>query len=365
MLFSRIALCLTVTLAYTAHACTSDFDCSLNGECISSSGVCNCFPGWVGSTCAALNLRPANASQGMNMLPAGVSSWGGNAVEVDGKFHLYYAKMEGKGCTLNAWNSNSACWHAVGNSPQGPFTDVGVAVGVWCHGPSIHKAQDGTLVLWHIGKGNDDVARNCTKRSDNPSYFGHQGRIGYITFHTSTSPYGPWKPFGKQILPGRPGLWDSITTNPGPIHLYDGSVLLSYRGKIGSTERVGLASAPHYTGPYTRVQSNPISNHTGEDPCVVVNSGGVHVIFHDFAPTNGGHFFAKSASGPWTYASMPAYGKAVQWVNGSTTILTRRERPQFFFGNNGTPQVLYTGVVGSGESSTQASFTLAQLIGAQ
>jgi 3-oxoacyl-[acyl-carrier protein] reductase len=36
--------------------------------------------------------------------------------------------MMGANCTLNAWGNQSACWHAVGPSVVGPFTDVAEAV---------------------------------------------------------------------------------------------------------------------------------------------------------------------------------------------------------------------------------------------
>jgi hypothetical protein len=38
----------------------------------------------------------------------------------NGVYHLFYSRILGNGCTLNQWQTNSACWHAVGTNPLGP-----------------------------------------------------------------------------------------------------------------------------------------------------------------------------------------------------------------------------------------------------
>jgi hypothetical protein len=61
---------------------------------------------------------------------------------------------------------------------------------------------------------------------------------------------------------------------------------------------------------------------TGEDPCIYRDKrGNFHIVFHDFSSFNGGHTFAANMSGPWTYASGPAYNKTVLWTNGTITTV--------------------------------------------
>ena len=84
--------------------CTSDWDCSLNGDCGPAS-ECYCHKSWVGEDCNRLNVLPVakpahagapglaygrvpTASQG------GLASWGGSIVkDADGLYHLFAAEM--------------------------------------------------------------------------------------------------------------------------------------------------------------------------------------------------------------------------------------------------------------------------------
>jgi hypothetical protein len=77
----------------------------------------------------------------------------------------------------------------------------------------------------------------------------------------SQSLYGPWvrQPADAPILFGRKDRWDEITTNPAPLILPNGTVLLAYRGMNGAgTDRVGVARAASWNGPYERVTDLPV-----------------------------------------------------------------------------------------------------------
>jgi hypothetical protein len=88
-------------LASPAAACTDDDDCSLNGVCDTSSGVCACDAEWAGgdASCARLNLLPTTPGAGFH--PPNASSWGGSLVRGDdGRVHMFAALMTERECDL-------------------------------------------------------------------------------------------------------------------------------------------------------------------------------------------------------------------------------------------------------------------------
>ena len=108
-----------------------------------------------------------------------------------------------------------------------------------------------------------------------------------ITLFTSKSLEGPWTRYGTVLGPDYKGMWDEDTSNPSPWVLPNGvnttackrlfslgcvphtdgavlqTVLLMYRGctvfQPGCNgEYMGVASAPTWKGPYTRLLPRPI-----------------------------------------------------------------------------------------------------------
>lgn len=82
-------------------SCRSVADCSGAGVCDVRSGQCQCAQGWGGADCSVLqvtqHVRPCG---GGGLCEAGVSTWGGNAVQDDdGRWHLFSAIMSNN-CTL-------------------------------------------------------------------------------------------------------------------------------------------------------------------------------------------------------------------------------------------------------------------------
>jgi hypothetical protein len=87
---------LLILAAATLHAapCTTSLDCSLNGDCV--SGGCVCDAAWSGSAqCDVLAVEPSPGfdSSGYRN-SSGYHSWGGNAIEVDGTWHLFVAQVK-------------------------------------------------------------------------------------------------------------------------------------------------------------------------------------------------------------------------------------------------------------------------------
>lgn len=128
-------LLVVVALCFRIQACTTDEDCSLNGLCLPSQSIdattspatttsrqCHCDPGWIGTSCGKLDLRPAKRGMGYNHTGPNVnttgdpqykqwgnSSWGGNIVrdKEDGElYHLVYDQFA-HGCGLSGWRPNS------------------------------------------------------------------------------------------------------------------------------------------------------------------------------------------------------------------------------------------------------------------
>ena len=96
--------------------CSSDLDCNLNGDCI--SGNCVCWKPWAGQSCESLAFAPAHPIAAYGMMPK-VTSWGGNALFIDGEWHLFVAEMA-NGCGLSTWGVNSQVVDSI--TPLEPYS---------------------------------------------------------------------------------------------------------------------------------------------------------------------------------------------------------------------------------------------------
>jgi arylsulfatase A-like enzyme len=387
----------TLTWAPSDGPCVSDSHCSRNGVCVAATGLCACSAGWTGEHCGALDVQPVDPGEGFNRLGEATSSWGGSAVfaEEDGLWHLFFSRML-EHCTLAQWQTNSACWHATSSSPTGPFANESQVVGPFSHNCLVRRAADKTFLLFHIGDGGESSSVvNCSSgaapgaapRGGASDEAG--GDIGYNTLRYSSSVWGPWTPLGYSILNGSgvAGDWDEIITNLAPWPLADGSLLVGFRGKntTNKVERLGMATAPSWRGPYTKLVDKPIlapklaqdSDVTGEDPVVWTTPDGIgHMLWHVCCDSSNGTYNGNSSTvgrhaftpvagdwRKWSISLEPAYTTSVTWVNGSAGTVARRERPQLVLdAASGAPLVLFNGVTVVGGSS--ASFTMAARIGA-
>ena len=74
--------------------CSNRAECSYNGHC--RSGVCECYPQWMGKYCGQLNFIPTPRKAGLESEDGGgrVSSWGGSVVRDDnGLYHMFASEM--------------------------------------------------------------------------------------------------------------------------------------------------------------------------------------------------------------------------------------------------------------------------------
>lgn len=363
-------------LVSTASACVTDLDCSLNGVC--TAGSCVCDAGWTSTSCGQLALAPTNASEGRNRAfeRGGSSSWGAAVLPDDaGLYHMFYTRFE-LGCGLTMWINNSVIAHAVSTSPFGPFQDVDVAMPLFATNPKLVRATDGTYLLFYIGFADDPPTRmcncsanggsesTCRKTYPPPTSPPGDGRA-FVTYAYSNSLYGPWTRHGSAIITPAGG-WELWLSNPAPWVRADGSVLLAYRSwgpsppgsAVPLTEYIGVAAAPSWQGAYVRLSSEPIA--LGEDPFIWDDArGNLHVLTHNGCGF--GHSFALASNASnWT-AGQHALSCNVTWVNGSSSVVARRERPQLLFAADGsrTPIAVYAGVQPHPLDVTDASFTMA------
>ena len=180
----------------------------------------------------------------------------------------------GDNCTLNQWTTNSACWRATSANPLGPFTDQEQIMEAFCHNTVPAVAPDGTILVYHIGYGGGQPIP-CSGVTARPSE-GLPWGVPMLLHAPSVS--GPWTQIGP-LLTGTPGAWDTSITNAAPWFLPNGSVLLAFRGTASTnhTERLGVAAAPSWRGPYSKSVPGPILEQTGEDPFPFVDAAGTRV----------------------------------------------------------------------------------------
>eukprot|EP00041_Stephanoeca_diplocostata_P009184 m.139695 g.139695 ORF g.139695 m.139695 type:complete len:371 (-) comp17638_c0_seq1:179-1291(-) len=367
MMSAILFIGLVSTLAAPAVGCNSDLDCSLAGQC--KSGACVCEKWTRGADCAELNLR--NLSSASQLQAAvqpvdGFTTWGGSVVQDDdGLYHMFSAIMADR-CSLSVWTFKSMVIHSTSTTPTGPFTKVDVAIPAEAHNPVLSRASDGTWLIWTCGCPNPSPAKEC-KHTAYTCPSNGQPATWTTTVYSSDSLNGPWKP--------HVGLLDNLTKghlgsqNVSPLMGKDGTVHLMFKGPDNNTE-ASIAVAPHWSGPYSMVESNIFAkyfaaNITNEDVWWWQTSdGNYHALSHRMEPTNrgsaasGGHAFATSMD-DWSYASTPAYTTQVGVVGGGVVQLKRRERPQLLLGPDGTPKVLYNGVMDADGNA----FTFAQVLG--
>ena len=183
---------------------------------------------------------------------------------------------------------------------------------------------------------------------------------------------GVWRPAAAAgFTSGR--LWRATGDNPSPyIDPGTGAVSVMYRTDSHVTEKgrddlaslIGLARAPHWSGPYRDGSAfgGPVSapsypEEENEDPFLFRNRRGEwHALLHacTWGDSRGAVYpvpqwagrHAFSADGVvWEFSPTPAYGGAVPFGNGTLVNLARMERPVLLFdAETQAPTHLFNGV---------------------
>jgi len=350
-----------------AYVCNTDEDCSLNGVCRQSQ--CTCDKSWIGDDCGILNLLPAPLDNGYNRLALeGISSWGGTILRdpTSNLYHLIAAEFVKK-CPLQNWVPNSRVIRATATSVIGPYKFAQEVLPPFAHNPTVSRTPDGSYLLFHIGSAYSQTL-DCTSGQQYPGWDGWPYESG-ISLHVSTSLTGQWTPRGVVLGNNTNGVWDTDTTNPSPLPLQNGTVILIYRGcetHCNGAEMIGVSVADSWKGPYSRISKQPIFMNANEDPFIWIDARGkYHLLMHSLesgggfsGPKVGRHAYSHDGIS-WHFGSRNlAYNTTVILTDGKSKIYFRRERPQVYF-ESGNMVALVTGVQ---EQGMQGSYTCIQPI---
>lgn len=319
-------------------------------------------------------LLSAPVSGGFRM--DGYYVWCGSVIRgEEGLYHMFASRWPQGMAFSPHWVTNSEIVRATAVSPNGPyeFQEVVLAPrgeefwdGRMTHNPTIHRAPDGTYLLFYTGTTYHGPAPSPANPEDGWTPFvrrAHKNqRIGLAT---APSPGGPWTRREQPIIGPRPGRWDGlITTNPAVCVCPDGRILLIYKSieYLGDLLRLGVARAENYASPFVRLQDEPILRFdaTGdhvEDP-YLWNSpdGGFEMIMKDMRGGLGGEarggLHARSDDGIHWRLSQPsqAYSRTVLWDDGHSSTQDFLERPQLLI-EEGRPTHLFVATSLGGTSA--------------
>lgn len=378
-----------------AAACSTEMDCSLNGDCVQAS--CHCDRGWKGDRCDVLDLKPVDKYHN-GYYNSTAATWGGNVISnytgtpllIDNNYHINVAMMANE-CGLSSWGSNSFVAHLTSPTIQGPYTYKAQVIPPFAHNPQTVKGPDGYFYLFLIEYANATVkdCRNKTETRDTSTDTGtgtgtgSGGGVGLesleklpprvqtnqnenwttsVSFHRSKSLEGPWESYTTEIrMPdswnGKRPSWLNGNSNPSPLFDDDGSVLLAvvsgYNASSpdlpsGSNEQVAVAKAGSVFGPYYWVNEKAAIGgeiYRAEDPFIWKNKRGYHILAHglNIYSINGGRYAYSTDGLDWHATSTPAYSLFVEYSDGTFELLERRERPKLVLDQQGLPVFLVTG----------------------
>ncbi|KAL4793345.1 hypothetical protein BDV19DRAFT_399995 [Aspergillus venezuelensis] len=367
--FLKIWTLISVT---TAQACTTDEDCSLNGVC--RAKACRCDPGWYGSDCGQLDLRPALKDNGYNHSSDGVasshlgnygnSSWGGTIIQDrqdPAIFHLI-ASQFADGCGLSGWRPFSFIFRAESRSgPQGPYYYADTASKPFRHNPQVvWSPAEEKYLLYTIGADDNENRTKCSSIS-------YTRWPNNISVSTAQDIRGPWSEFELILASEEPH-----STNPSPFPLWTANNPTSEI--VLAVEDLAIFKADSYKGPYNLLHTQAW-NTTEYSPTWTEDSfpwrdkrGNWHALAHwmiDLVeydgrkwPRVGAHMFARDLEGPWRWHMHEAFNSTVTYTDGTVQTLQRRERAKIFFSDDGemTPLYLVNGVQEMGEGSRSSTF---------
>jgi hypothetical protein len=230
--------------------CHTDEHCTLAGICNVSTGVCECFSGFLRPDCGALDIKPTPAANGWN--PPNQTTWGGSPIRVGDTYHLY-ASLNRWG-SVDSWPNSSVIVHAVSSKPGGPFHNHTIILGNrssdFFDGDAVQNPvaivlHDRSIALFYVGLSCAPpyTSADCEDSANSSLGVAH-----------APGPHGPWTRKAEPILASaRPITAEGdALANPAVWQQDDGTLLLAFRGR--HDEVLPLATAPHWSGPYTRVR---------------------------------------------------------------------------------------------------------------
>eukprot|EP01048_Picozoa_sp_COSAG05_P010083 COSAG05_NODE_869_length_6866_cov_20.524457_2_plen_522_part_00 len=350
--------------------CDSDEHCALAGTCNITTGICQCFPGFLPPDCGVLDIKPAPTSNGWQ--PSNHTTWGGSPIRVGDTYHLY-ASLNRWG-SVDTWPNSSVIVHATSTEAGGHYHNHTIILGNrsedFFDGSAVQNPvaivlHDGSIALFYVGLScrAPYTSSDCEDSANSSLGVAH-----------APGPDGPWSRMNKSILASLRPINEEgdALANPAVWQEDDGTLLLAFRGR--HDEVLPLATAPHWSGPWTRlfpagasafpsgcapqfcngsICHNDKSLLTGddvrdisrpqvglfkclEDPFIFrLKSGSYHMLMHNqVGNLAGAHGFSRDGRN-WSLSPTPAYTKTVHFEDGSAKRLNRREEPKLLVQQGG------------------------------
>ena len=288
-------------------------------------------------------LRPAQRESGLRV--PGKYVWCSSVIAADGKWHMFSAAWDERADAsrytrnelLQNYLQQSEIVRSEADTPEGPYELKETALrprgsGHWdvvcCHNPCIVRAGE-MFVLYF---------QTCGEP-------GEPRRIG-----TATAPgiRGPWTHAEAAL----PFPLDSV--NPAVCIEPDGRVRVAFRQK---PMRIAIAEAPSFRGPYEIVNDDICPGVRLEDPFLWRTGGRWHMLVEDNEGDlagdvrHGAHLVSDDGVAWDVFADEPkAYIHTIEWTDGTSTTMDRRERPWLLFDDDGRPAYLVTGCLKDGHA---------------
>jgi len=217
--------------------------------------------------------------------------WGGTALPFENRWYRIFARWPKK-TTFNGWTTDSEIACAVGDNPIGPWTETQTLLGGIKNGQRDTYRFHNPAPIFAEGK----FWLFYTQNHGNGEFWDHRNhqRISVAWAH---HPLGPWQQSASPIIETTPGGWDHlITACPTVARGPDGLYRMIYKGvsegplPFGGTVRMGLATAEHPAGPWTKQPGNCFCvegvQFTSDDNYIWFQDGLFRAIVKDY----GGHY---------------------------------------------------------------------------
>ena len=368
----RVTAAVLILVVYRASAgCRegSETDCVLNGVC--KGGSCACDPGWQGEKCNQLKLKQPNRLEPHGYYNGSMPTWGGDVIYENGIYHAFITAKRYTTPPLDEadrYVCNTAIVRLEGKSPAGPFTFAEVVLPVLHHEAHAIRAPDGTVLIYMIkyDGGEFPGVLECFKlgQSFNRSHL-------VIAMAWSSSVYGPWQE--KILLNPWPGpedreSWLCQTNCPSVTFAPNGTAIMAFRSVhclvTGKREKIAIATAPHWSGPYTIRSAEPVfgwmvpddwpaslvtpgQSMGNEDPFIWRTERGYHMLTHcqlqPLQKTRGAYGYSEDGLS-WTLLPDFMWETNMTWSDGSVSYFMRRQAPGLCFDHDGIPLYLLTPV---------------------
>jgi hypothetical protein len=360
-----------------AQKCVTDDDCEQNGRC--HQQACLCSSGWTGASCGMLRLAPASHARAKlwpraaEIAAGAASAWGFSAPlfdDADGLWHAFSTVACGRAGVVASGGGNSFIAHLTSSTAPSSGAEWSLRSAFapqTTFGPMSARAADGTfIVIFRVnvlleatacaGNGTDPMPPSFLAASDVPAadlVSGDPEKGTSIYVASAARAAGPWTVARVNIT----GAGDVHKSNPSIAQLPDGRWAMGYRYNPAGGSLNAVAVTAHgadFRGPYENVANVTAGLGGDEDPFFFATTdaatGAVvgHLLYHnrDFGYHAFGTVDGSNASSSWRVSPTHSHAFTLNVTNddGSTTLMSRRERPALVFDAAGRPTALINGV---------------------